>query len=209
MYRPRCNIAILRTPGIWQPRVLRGIVRHRCVCLLAIAVAVINPFSAGRENIKEVSGCRPYKLEWDVKIPLRDGVLLNATIYRPIDQRIQLPIILLITPYVSDRFHDVASFFAEHGYIFAAVDTRGRGNSDGEFIPWMREADDGFDVVTCFGKQPYCDGQVAMWGGSYSGKNQWAVAGRGPSALRTIAPASAGYVAYDMGMLRNIPFTSL
>lgn len=137
---------------------------------------------------------RPYQLEFNARIPMRDGVELSGTFYRPADQTEPLPVILVITPYVSQRFEDVGAYFAAHGYVFAAVDSRGRGNSNGEFEPWSVEGPDGYDVVEWLARQPWSDGQVAMWGGSYSGKNQWMVAGETPPALRTIVPASAGYM---------------
>lgn len=146
-----------------------------------------------------------FQVEWGVRIPTRDGVLLNATIYRPARQSERLPVIMTMTPYVSDRFHSVAAYFAQHGYVFALVDTRGRGNSGGIFEPWIHDGRDGYDAVEWLAHRPYADGQIGMWGGSYAGKNQWAVASLAPPSLRTIVPASAGYVGYDVPMRRNIP----
>jgi MHS family alpha-ketoglutarate permease-like MFS transporter len=147
-----------------------------------------------------------YTAYWGVKIPMRDKIALNATVYRPAGQTKKLPIIMAMTPYVSDRFHDVGAYFAQHDYVFAVVDSRGRGNSEGNFDPWFQEGRDGYDAVEWLARQDYADGQVATWGGSYSGKNQWLIASLLPPSLKTIAPASAGLVGYDMGMKRNIPF---
>jgi len=58
--------------------------------------------------------------------------------------------------------------------VFALVDVRGRGNSGGEFEPFTNEPRDGHDVAEWLAKQPFCDGKVAMWGGSYAGFDQWA-----------------------------------
>src|SRR4030042_6395376 len=105
---------------------------------------------------------------WGVKIPMRDGVCLNATVYLPRDGK-PVPVIFTLTPYVADAAHMRGIFFAEHGYVFVAVDSRGRGNSEGIFEPFTNEANDGHDVVEWLAGQPWCDGQVAMWGGSYGG----------------------------------------
>ena len=75
---------------------------------------------------------------WGVKIPMRDGVKLNATVYRPKDQKEALPVIFELTPYISDTYHNRAYYFAQHGYVFAIVDVRGRGNSEGHFDPLCR-----------------------------------------------------------------------
>ena len=85
-------------------------------------------------------------------------------------------VIFTLTPYISDSYHARAAYFASHGYVFALVDVRGRGNSGGDFEPFANDAHDGYDIVEWFAKQPFCDGKVAMWGGSYAGFDQWATA---------------------------------
>src|SRR5947209_6974381 len=47
----------------------------------------------------------PVDFQWGVRIPLRDGVTLNATVYRPRDQKDRLPAIFTLTPYVGDTYH--------------------------------------------------------------------------------------------------------
>ncbi|HZP67511.1 MAG TPA: CocE/NonD family hydrolase, partial [Rudaea sp.] len=106
---------------------------------------------------------------WGVKIPLRDGVRLNATLYRPQGQAEPLPCIFTLTPYISQSYHDRGMYFAAHGYVFLTVDVRGRGNSEGEFTPLLQEAKDGHDVVEWLAQQSYCNGKITMWGGSYAG----------------------------------------
>src|SRR5262245_47350937 len=85
------------------------------------------------------------ELVFGVKIPRRDGAKLNATIYKPKPQREPLPVVFWLTPYIADMSHARAMYFATHGYVFALVDTRGRGNSEGRFEPFAHEAQDGYD----------------------------------------------------------------
>lgn len=145
-------------------------------------------------------------LQWGVKIPLRDGVRLNATVYLPRVMDDPLPAIFTLTPYTADSYHERAAYFARHGYVFLLVDCRGRGNSEGTFVPFENEARDGHDVVEWVADQTWCDGQVAMWGGSYAGYNQWATAREFPPHLATIVPAAAAYAGVDFPFWRNIPF---
>src|SRR5262249_34666391 len=84
---------------------------------------------------------------WAVKIPLRDGVRLNATVVKPRPQGEPLPVVFTLTPYVADTYYARAQYFARRGYVFALVDVRGRGNSEGTFVPFENEAEDGHDVV--------------------------------------------------------------
>src|SRR5260370_30111428 len=116
-----------------------------------------------------------YDLRWGVKIPMRDKVELNATLYLPKTQDGSLPrtpVIFTLTPYISDTYHARAAYFASHGYTFALVDVRGRGNSGGEFEPFANDPRDGHDVVEWLAQQPFCNGKVAMWCGSYAGFDQ-------------------------------------
>jgi predicted acyl esterase len=82
-----------------------------------------------------------------VKIPLSDGLLLNATIFKPTGMAQPLPVILGYTPYISDSYHARGHYFAKRGLVFAAVDVRGRGNSGGDFEPFRNEGKETAEVV--------------------------------------------------------------
>ena len=138
---------------------------------------------------------------------MRDGVELNASLYLPKTadgSSSKTPIIFTLTPYISDSYHSRGAYFASHGYAFALVDVRGRGNSDGEFEPFVNDPRDGHDLVEWFAKQPFCDGKVAMWGGSYAGFNQWATAKELPPHLATIVPAAAAHPGLDYPFPQNV-----
>jgi putative CocE/NonD family hydrolase len=148
-----------------------------------------------------------YDIRWGVKIPMRDKVELNATLYfpkTPNGSAPKTPVVLTLTPYISDTYHPRAAYFASHGYVFALVDVRGRGNSAGEFEPFGQEPHDGHDVVEWLAQQPFCDGKVAMWGGSYAGFDQWATAKELPPHLATIVPAAAAHPPLDYPSLQNV-----
>ncbi len=143
-------------------------------------------------------------MQWAVKIPARDGVKLNATVFTPHSQKEPLPVIFTFTPYIGDSYTDRAVYFAKHGYAYALVDVRGRGNSGGEFEPFVNEGRDGYDVVEWLAKQPYCNGKVTMWGGSYAGFDQWTVLKEFPPHLMTIVPAAAAHPGVDFPFQYNI-----
>src|SRR5438045_8865951 len=148
-----------------------------------------------------------YDLRWGVKIPMRHKVELNATLYLPQTSGgtpPKTPLVFTLTPYISDSYHPRAAYFASHGYAFALVDVRGRGNSSGEFEPFAQEPHDGYDVVEWLAQQPFCDGKVTMWGGSYAGFDQWATAKEFPPHLATIVPAAAAHPPLDYPSLQNV-----
>lgn len=173
--------------------------RHLIALFLSLLAA---PAFAQTPAPAPATSALPYRIEWGVRIPMRDGTHLDATIIRPIGNG-RVPVIVSLTPYVADRFMDVGAYFARHRYAFAVVDSRGRGNSDGEFRPWIDDGRDGHDAVAWLAAQPWSDGQAGMWGGSYGGKNQWMIAGEQPRGLRTIVPASPGLVGANIGMYNS------
>ncbi len=144
-------------------------------------------------------------LRWGVAVPTRDGVKLNATLYLPSGKPGPTPVVFTLTPYISDTYHERAAYFARHGLAFALVDARGRGNSGGDFEPFAHEARDGHDVVEWLARQPWCNGKVAMWGGSYAGFDQWATLKEFPPHLATIVPAAAAHPGVDFPAFQNIP----
>jgi uncharacterized protein len=143
-------------------------------------------------------------IEWGVRIPLRDGTRLHATVYRPRDQAAPLPVVFTLTPYIADTYHRFAMAMARDGYVFAAVDVRGRGNSGGTFEPFVNEGRDGHDVVAWLAAQPWSTGRVGMWGGSYGGTDQWATLKELPPALATIVPVAPAFLGVDFPMHGNI-----
>lgn len=142
---------------------------------------------------------------WGVKIPMRDGISLHATVYRPKGNE-SVPALFTLTPYIADSYHPRATFFAQQGYAFVLVDCRGRGNSEGAFEPMVNEGQDGHDVVEWLAAQPWCNGAVTMWGGSYAGYNQWLTLKEIPPHLKTIVPAAAAHPGVDFPIFKNISY---
>jgi uncharacterized protein len=143
-------------------------------------------------------------MRWGMKIPMRDGMQLNATVFLPHGQRDSLPVIFTLTPYIGDSYTERALYFARHGYVYALVDVRGRGNSGGGFEPFANEGRDGYDVVEWLAKQSFCNGKVTMWGGSYAGFDQWTTLKEFPPHLATIVPAAAAHPGVDFPFQYNV-----
>lgn len=143
-------------------------------------------------------------IDWGARIPMRDGTRLHAVLYWPKGVADAVPGLLTITPYLTDSFHEAGVFFASNGFLFAVIDCRGRGNSDGEFASFEFDGVDGHDAVEWLAHHPLCNGKVAMGGGSYSGHNQWATIMHAPSHLSTIMPRCASYPGLDFPIRNNI-----
>src|SRR4051812_31744758 len=148
-----------------------------------------------------------YDMKWGIKVPMRDKVELNATLYLPRNpggSTSRTPVVFTLTPYISDSYHPRGAYFASHGYAFAIIDVRGRGNSGGEFEPFAQEPHDGHDIAEWLAQQPFCDGKVAMWGGSYAGFDQWATAKEFPPHLTSIVPVASAHPGLDYPSTNNV-----
>jgi uncharacterized protein len=120
---------------------------------------------------------------YNVRVPLRDGITLAADLVLPEGR--PAPAVVLRTPYgrSGERQSERAGKFARGGYAYVLVDVRGRGDSDGSFVPYRNDGPDGADVIDWVAAQDWCDGQVATHGGSYPGRIQWLTALHRPAAL--------------------------
>jgi uncharacterized protein len=178
--------------------------RKLCTAIAGLSVAILLAVPTVRAQQKPAADEPTVDMQWAVKIPARDGVKLNATVFTPHGQKQPLPVIFTFTPYIGDSYTDRAVYFAKHGYVYALVDVRGRGNSGGDFEPFVNDARDGYDIVEWFATQPYCNGKVTMWGGSYAGFDQWTVLKEFPPHLATIVPAASAHPGVDFPFQYNI-----
>ncbi|QHE69858.1 CocE/NonD family hydrolase [Rhodococcus sp. WAY2] len=130
-------------------------------------------------------------IDLNVEVPMRDGTILRADVYRPTAPG-SYPVLIQRTPYDRTGSLNVLIFdtlaAVKRGYIVVQQDTRGRFDSDGEWLPWACEQKDGYDTVVWASGLPGSNGKVGMFGGSYTGQTQWAAALAAPPGLAAIAP---------------------
>lgn len=154
-----------------------------------------------------------YVVERDVKIEMPDGVKLSADIWRP-DTDEKCPAILSFHCYHQDGqsapmkpvAHSGVSrlasnsertngsleagdptFFARRGYIHVICNARGTGKSEGEWhFSGPQEQRDCAETIEWVASQPWCSGDVGMFGISYFAWTQFFVATQNPPHLKTI-----------------------
>lgn len=116
---------------------------------------------------------------------------LSADVFLPASDD-PAPAVLTVWPYRKDTgISELSSrWFASRGYASVVVDARGCGASDGALRrPFeIDEADDAVEAIEWVANQPWCDGNVGMWGHSYGAIMALRAAARGHPALRAIAP---------------------
>ena len=138
--------------------------------------------------------------EFDVPVPMRDGIVLRAVIIRPANEG-KYPVLISRMPYSKDA---AASYgpdgtmidiyrTVKEGYVVVLQDTRGKFASEGEWdiIPVMnQEAEDGFDTIAWAAELPYSTGEVGTFGGSYLAFTQWCMMDKGIQAYKAAAPTT-------------------
>jgi putative CocE/NonD family hydrolase len=124
------------------------------------------------------------------RVAMRDGIHLATDVYLP-DAAGPFPVVMERTPYgrhlvsrseitAANRTPasraEVAATFTASGYAVVYQDTRGRYGSEGRFVKYLSDGEDGFDTCAWLHAQPWCDGRICTMGLSYSAHTQAALA---------------------------------
>jgi len=140
-------------------------------------------------------------VERKVMIRMRDGVRLQADIYRPRDASRRAPVVLSRTPYnfnwwdlrnAMPRDVSAALDAVKRGYAYVVQNERGRFFSEGEWDilgPPLSDADDTFSWLAA---QSWSNGKVGLIGCSSTAEWQMAAASRGHPALGAMIPQGFG-----------------
>jgi len=152
-------------------------------------------------------------VERGVAVPMQDGMILRADVYRPRAPG-RYPVLVERTPYslgLPARASDGA-FFPRHGYVYVAQNVRGRFASAGTFEPLRDDGSgpnqDGFDTIEWAAVQPWSNGDVGMYGGSYAGGTAYLAATTRPPHLQSVVVrqglADAGSPAFYRGGVHQL-----
>ena len=145
-----------------------------------------------------------------VPVPMSDGTRLAAEIYRP-DAPGEFPALMLLRYFRGGHQNNRGTFFAERGYVVALVDCRGRYDSEGTWVPYVNDPQDGYDAQQWLGAQPWCNGRIGTFGLSYNAFTSYMAAPLGSPYLKCIFPRSGqqtnfGHLYNDGVMQLNVIF---
>jgi hypothetical protein len=177
---------------------------RRSVLNVLIAVSVL--LAAAPAGAEEVGP--GYDIEMSRMIPMRDGVQLEAWIFKPSHLKAKAAAVLTLTQYdIDDGRRGNVAAYTRRGYVFVQVYVRGRGRSGGVKSDnlGLQVGRDGYDVVEWIAAQPWSDGHVVMFGGSFVGMTQWRTAAQHPPHLAAIAPYVPIYPGWDVPNTNGIP----
>jgi putative CocE/NonD family hydrolase len=135
-----------------------------------------------------------------VTIAAADGVELVGDLYVPAGEP-PFPAVVEITPYGAWQQAALGDLFASRGFLYLAVDCRGRYRSAGHWEPLVHDQADGHAVIRWVAAHALCNGRVGTRGHSYSGYNQLLAAIDAPPALKAAVACVAPGDPFD-----NVPF---
>src|SRR5579863_2969783 len=192
--------------------------RRRVDTLVFAVFFILAPFAANAKQSAPTSGVEyGVIVARNVMVPMRDGVKLATDVYLPARNGAQapgkFPVLVSRTPYGKASgpagVDEVASYFAKSGYAVVVQDCRGRYNSQGTFYIDVNEGRDGYDTVEWAARQPWSNGKVGTYGGSYLAQVQNALAVLRPPHLAAMFVMMGTSNYYDDGAYRGGVFTLL
>jgi hypothetical protein len=140
-------------------------------------------------------------------VAMRDGARLATDIHLPRGAG-PFPVVLERTPYGRDETSRseltaadrtprsraaLAAVFTAAGFAVAYQDTRGRHGSEGRFVKYLSDGEDGFDTCAWLRTQPWCDGRICTMGLSYAAHTQAALGCLAPEGLVAQVLDSGGF----------------
>lgn len=172
--------------------------------LLALLLLALTLPAGAQDPPLDLGGVR----EEFVMIPMRDGVRLNAGIYRPPGEG-PWPV-LFQQRYAGIHAPGTRQVFARlaaKGYAVCVETFRGAQQSEGTFVGYRAlgwgEKQDGYDTVEWLARQPWSTGKIGTFGGSQAGiAQQFLAVARPPHLVCEYvmdAPLSLFHDGYRLG----------
>ncbi|MFM8472782.1 MAG: CocE/NonD family hydrolase [Candidatus Kapaibacterium sp.] len=156
----------------------------------------------GRRILREVEA-EHFTVNDSVVLRMKDGGEVSLSYARSAKSSAPLPVILTSSIYPGGDLARCKEAVSS-GYVGVVMNTRGKRLSTSSIEPFEHDADDIHEVIEWIAAQPWCNGSVGMYGGSYLGFSQWAAAKRLHPALKTIVPQVAVGAGIDFPMHNGI-----
>lgn len=169
------------------------------------AVASYRGFAGLPAPLVAEDNARRYIIEPNIAVRTPDGATVCTIVVRPRASQRRLPALLQFTIY-ADSATSVrdAVQAASNEYVGVIGFTRGKACSPDKTVPYVYDGADADALVDWIAAQPWSDGQVGMYGGSYSGFTAWAAAKHVPKALKAIMVGSPVGPGIDVPMEGNV-----
>lgn len=171
----------------------------------AEAYAAFRPFT---DKLIDEDDRRRYDVREPMLVKTPDGASVTVLVMLPKFRSAPLPTLLGFTIYANAWWSATdMRLTAAHGYAAVVGYSRGKGLSPDRAVPYEHDGVDADATIEWIAKQPWSDGRVGMYGGSYNGFTQWAAAKHRPKALRALMPSVTVAPGIDVPMEGNVSWS--
>lgn len=163
--------------------------------------AMSTPEMRDRRNAIEAELQSIAVVERKVMMPMRDGLRMQADIYRPKDPNKKYPIIFSRTPYNFNWWdvrlgvpRDMTTILdaVKRGYAYVVMNERGHFFSEGNYDILGPPTTDGEDAIKALTTKPWANGKLGTIGCSSTAEWQMAVAARDVPGYAAMIPQGFG-----------------
>jgi uncharacterized protein len=144
-----------------------------------------------------------YIVQDSVLIKMPDGGLIATAIVRDRKATAPQPVVLLYNIYAGGEVATCKEAVVK-GYTGVVCNTRGKRLSPDSIMPFEYDGQDAYHIIEWISKQPWCNGQVVMYGGSYLGFAQWSAVKKPHPALKAIVPQVSVGAGIDYPMFNGV-----
>lgn len=144
-----------------------------------------------------------YIIEENIIITLPNGSTIAGAMVRNKNITGRQPVVMLYNIYAGIELK-YCKQIASKGYVGFMANTRGKRLSKDAIEPYEHDGEDAYHIIDWISKQPWCNGKVGMYGGSYLGFSQWSAMKKVHPALKTIVPQVSVGAGIDFPMQNGI-----
>jgi len=173
-----------------------------CIAYARKLVYAETPIRIGKSILDTLEESN-YTIQKNVLLRMPDGGHINITIVRDKKMLTAQPVVMKYNIYSGFDIY-TGMTIANNGFVGVVADTRGKTLSPDAVEPLEHDADDAYYIIDWISKQPWCNGKIGMYGGSYLGFSQWASVKHLHAALKTIVPQVAVGAGIDFPMQNGI-----
>lgn len=148
---------------------------------------------------------RRFIVEDRLQIPVADGAKSAAILVRPRGAKGKLTALMSFGIYAGETSGlTEAVEMAGHGYAGVVAYTRGKAWGEGEAVPYEHDGADAAKAIDWLAAQPWSDGRVGMFSGSYNASSQWGALKHHPAALKALATHASNAPGIDTPKQGNV-----
>lgn len=171
----------------------------RVYCAYHISVATL---PQGKQLLADIEK-EHYEMDENIIITLPNGSTIAGTMVRNRNSSGPQPVVMMYNIYAGIEMR-LCKNMADKGYVGFIANTRGKRLSNDAIEPYEHDGDDAYHILDWVSKQPWCNGKIGMFGGSYLGFSQWSAVKKVHPALKTIVPQVAVGAGIDFPMQNGV-----